>query len=68
MKQKATSKNVIFKDIKNKNNKNYKLPNNYFYKKKGEKIINMKEFLSMSFDETDFYDALDKDKSLDLFL
>ena len=67
MKQKATSKNVIFKDIKNKNNnnnsnKNYKLPNNYFYKKKGEKIINMKEFLSMSFDETDFYDALDKDK------
>ncbi len=63
MKLKRTSKNLIFKDKDiNHSHKNVKLPNNYFYKKKGEKIINMKEYLSMSFDETDFYDVLDKDK------
>jgi hypothetical protein len=45
-----TSKNIIFI---NRNNAN---------QEKGHSIFNMKEYLSYTFDENDFYDVIDKDK------
>jgi hypothetical protein len=54
-----TTKHLIFQSISNKkkNASNY-----YLNKTDNQKIINMKEFLSNSFDENDFYDVIDKDK------